>query len=90
VASVDSRAASQEMVRPQTPRLCEREGCRFDRQNGDHYIMVRDGSPYRHTRKKGLKEDVVLGVGRTLGLNRKQLERRLTGKTRKMAKGKAD
>lgn len=29
-------------------------------------------------RKRGLKEDVVLSVGRTMGLNRKQLEAALS------------
>jgi hypothetical protein len=31
-------------------------------------------------KKRDLKEDIVLSVGRTLGLNRKQMEERLAGK----------
>jgi predicted RNA binding protein YcfA (HicA-like mRNA interferase family) len=71
-------------------KLCEREGCRYDREKGDHYIMVRDGMarPVVIPKKKNLKEDIVLGIGRTLGLKRKQLEERLEGKTRKAVEGK--
>lgn len=41
--------------------------------------MVRDGMarPIVIPKKKGLKEDIVLGLARTLGLNRKQLEQLL-------------
>ena len=59
-------------------KLCEAEGCVYDRQRGDHYIMTRPGShrPVVIPRKRGLKEDIVLSVGRTLGLTRKQIEER--------------
>lgn len=59
----------------QLRRLCENEGCSFDRQKGDHYIMTKPGlsRPVVIPRKKNLKEDVVLGIGRTLGLNRRQI-----------------
>jgi hypothetical protein len=48
--------------------------------------MVRDGMarPIVIPKKKGLKEDIVLGLARTLGLNRKQLEQLLDGKQRKI------
>jgi len=60
-------------------RLCESLGGRFDRQRGDHYIMIRDGlhRPVVIPKKKGLGEDIVLGIGRTLGLSRKEIEERL-------------
>ena len=61
-------------------KLCEQEGCVFSRQRGDHYIMVKPGlaRPIVIPKKKGLTEDVVLSVGRTLGLSRSQIEARLT------------
>ena len=61
--------------------LCESEGCHFDRQKGDHYIMTKPGlfRPIVIPRKNNLKEDVVLSVGRTLGLTKKQIEERITG-----------
>lgn len=31
-------------------------------------------------KKRGLKEDIVLGVGRTIGLKRKEIEERLNKK----------
>ena len=63
-------------------KLCEAEGCVLDRQRGDHYIMTKPGlaRPVVIPRKRGLKEDVVLSIGRTLGLTRKQLEVHLTKK----------
>jgi predicted RNA binding protein YcfA (HicA-like mRNA interferase family) len=66
-------------------KLCEIEGCRFDRQKGDHYIMVREGlsRPIVIPAKKDLGEDIVLGVGRTLGLSRKQLLERLEKRRRR-------
>jgi hypothetical protein len=44
--------------------------------------MVRNGlsHPIVIPRKKDLKEDVVLSVARTLGLTRRQIEERLSGK----------
>lgn len=60
-------------------KVCEGEGCQFDRQRGDHYIMTKPGlnRPVVIPRKNNLKEVVVLGVGKTLGLNRKQILERL-------------
>lgn len=57
-------------------KLCESEGCRLDREKGDHYIMVKDGlaRPVVIPKKRDLGEDIVLSVGRTLGLNRKKIE----------------
>ncbi|MDA0207012.1 MAG: type II toxin-antitoxin system HicA family toxin [Acidobacteria bacterium] len=62
-----------------TQGSCESEGCVFDRQKGDHYIMTKSGlaRPVVIPRKKGLKEDIVLSVGRTLGLDRKGILDRL-------------
>jgi predicted RNA binding protein YcfA (HicA-like mRNA interferase family) len=63
-------------------KLCESEGCVFDRQKGDHYIMTKAGlaRPVVIPRKNGLKEDIVLSVGRTLGLKRKEILARLDKK----------
>jgi predicted RNA binding protein YcfA (HicA-like mRNA interferase family) len=79
-------------------KLCASQGCTLDREKGDHYIMVRPGMsrPVVIPKKKGLKEDIVLGVGRTIGLNRKQIEAALNPKksvkkvaAKKAAAGKA-
>lgn len=61
-------------------KVCESVGCKFDRQRGDHYIMTKPGLSRAVVipRKRGLKEDIVLSVGRTIGLNRKQLEELLS------------
>ena len=63
-------------------KLCEGEGCVRDRERGDHYIMVRPGlaRPVVIPKKKDLSEDIVLSVGRTLGLTRKEIEQRLNPK----------
>ncbi len=65
--------------------VCESEGCVFDREKGDHYIMTRPGlhRPVVIPKKADLKEDIVLGVGRTIGLNRKQIEAKLNPKKKK-------
>ncbi len=61
-------------------KVCEGEGCQFDRQRGDHYIMTKPGlsRPIVIPRKKDLKELVVLNTGKLLGLNRNQILERLT------------
>ena len=61
-------------------KLCEDEGCVFSRQRGDHYIMTKPGlaRPIVIPKKKGLREDVVLSIGRTIGLTRAEIEERLT------------
>jgi predicted RNA binding protein YcfA (HicA-like mRNA interferase family) len=63
-------------------KLCESVGCKLDRVRGDHYVMVRPGlaRPVVFPMKRGLSEDIVLGVGRTLGLSRKEIEQLLRGK----------
>ena len=60
-------------------KLAKSEGCVFDRQRGSHYIMTKTGlsRPIVIPKRNGLKEDIVLSVGRTLGLDRKQIEKRL-------------
>lgn len=65
-------------------RICEGEGCKFHRMKGDHYIMTKPGMsrPVVIPKKKGLKEDIVLGVARTIGLDRKTLELRLNLKNK--------
>ena len=57
-------------------RLCQTQGCTLDRIKGHHYIMTKTGltRPVVIPKKIGLKEDIVLSVGRTLGLSRKQME----------------
>ena len=63
-------------------KVCEGEGCKHQRTKGDHYIMTKPGlnRPIVIPKKKGLKEDICLGVARTLGLTRKSLEERLQPK----------
>jgi predicted RNA binding protein YcfA (HicA-like mRNA interferase family) len=65
--------------------LCESEGCIYDREKGDHYIMTRSGlrRPVVIPKKRDLKEDIVLSVGRTIGLSRKDIEARLNPKKSK-------
>ena len=65
-------------------KLCEGEGCLLDRERGDHYIMTKPGlaRPVVIPKKKDLSEDIVLSVGRTLGLTRKEVEQRLNSKKR--------
>jgi predicted RNA binding protein YcfA (HicA-like mRNA interferase family) len=60
-------------------KVCEGEGCQFDRQRGDHYIMTKPGlsRPVVIPRKRDLKEDIVLSIAKTLGLTRKQILERL-------------
>ena len=60
-------------------KLSESEGCVFDRQRGSHYTMTKAGlsRPIVIPKRNDLKEDIVLSVGRTLGLDRKQIEQRL-------------
>jgi predicted RNA binding protein YcfA (HicA-like mRNA interferase family) len=69
-------------------KLCEGEQCVRDREKGDHYIMTKPGlsRPVVIPKKKDLAEDIVLSVGRTLGLSRKAIEERLNPK-RKQKKG---
>ena len=73
--------------------LCASLGCVFDRQKGDHYIMTKPGlsRPIVIPRKKGLTENVVLSVGRTLGLSGPEMKERLSkDKPRKAASTKAE
>jgi predicted RNA binding protein YcfA (HicA-like mRNA interferase family) len=67
-------------------KLCEGEGCVLDREKGDHYIMTKPGiaRPVVIPKKNDLSEDIVLSVGRTLGLNRKAIEQKLNPKRRKL------
>jgi predicted RNA binding protein YcfA (HicA-like mRNA interferase family) len=65
--------------------LCKAEKCVYDREKGDHYIMTRPGlsRPIVIPKKRDLKEDIVLSIGRTLGLKRKDIEARLNPKNTK-------
>jgi len=60
-------------------RICEEEGFSFDRDRGDHYIMTKPGAarPVVIPRKSALREDIVLGIARTVGLDKKLLKARL-------------
>ena len=66
-------------------RVCEEEGYAFNRQKGDHYIMVKSGAPRPVVipRKRDLKEDIVLGIARTLDLTKKQMLDRLGAQKKK-------
>ncbi len=70
-------------------KICEGEGCQFDRQRGDHYIMTKPGlnRPIVIPRKRDLKEDIVLSIAKTLGLNRKDVLERLDKRKREKAAG---
>lgn len=63
-------------------KVCEGVGCKLDRQKGDHYIMVRKGlsRPVVIPKKRNLKEDIVLGILRTIGLNKTEFLKRLHNK----------
>jgi len=63
-------------------KVCESVGCRYDRQRGDHYIMVREGlsRPVVIPMKSNLKEDIVLGILRTIGLSKAEFLKRLHNK----------
>ena len=60
-------------------RVCKEEGCVFDRQRGDHYIMTRPGMarPIVIPGKRDLKERIVLNIAKTLGLTRNEILDRL-------------
>lgn len=64
--------------------ICESQGCVMSRMRGDHCVMTRAGMarPAVFPMKRDLAEDIVLGVGRTIGLNRKELEHLLNTKTK--------
>ena len=68
--------------------LCEAEGCELDRERGDHYIMTKPGlaRPVVIPKKRDLREDISLSIGRTLGLNRKQLEQKLIRKPKRLSR----
>lgn len=68
--------------------VCKGEGCQFDRQRGDHYIMAKPGlsRPIVIPRKRDLKEDIVLNIAKTLGLTRKDMLERLDREKGKKAK----
>ena len=72
-------------------RLCKSEGCVFDRQRGSHYIMTKPGlnRPIVIPKRSSLREHIVFSVGRTLGLNRKQIEQRLEPSKPKKKKAKS-
>ena len=70
-------------------RMCKEEGCLPDRERCDHYIMVKKGlkRPIVIPKRKDLKEDIVLTIGRTLGLSKADILDRL--KNQKSRKGLA-
>ncbi len=70
-------------------KLSESGGCVFDGQRGSHYTMTKTGlsRPIVIPKRNDFKsEDIVLSVGRTLGLDRKQIEQRLGQSKRKKKK----
>ena len=56
--------------------IAEAEGCQFDRQRGDHYVMTKPGMhrPIVIPRKNSLSDRIVLNVAKQLGLDRKGLQ----------------
>ena len=67
--------------------LCERENCKHDRTKGDHIVMVRPGMarPVVIPKKRDLKEDIVLGIARTLGMTKNAMLEKLGEKPKKEA-----
>lgn len=70
-------------------KICEANRCRHDRTKGDHYVMVRDGMarPIVIPMKKGLKEDIVLGIAKTLGITNTDMRSMLDGKAKAKIEG---
>lgn len=67
-------------------KICEDEGCRFDRQRGDHYIMTKPGisRPIVIPQRNDLKETIVFNIAKkALGLSRQEIIARLHKKKRK-------
>ena len=62
-------------------KLCKTQGCKFDRQRGDHYIMTKPGlrRPVVIPKKRGLKEDIVLSVGVTPLLSERKERAEISG-----------
>jgi predicted RNA binding protein YcfA (HicA-like mRNA interferase family) len=62
--------------------ICKSEGCSFDRERGDHYIMTKPGMsrPVVIPRKSDLSKDIVLGIARTIKLDKKKLKQYLVQK----------
>lgn len=56
--------------------VCRWQGWSFSRMRGDHYIMTKPGQfrPVVFPKKKGLREDIVLNICRTIGIKKKDLE----------------
>lgn len=54
-------------------KVAQGKGFELDRQRGDHYIMSKPGCsrPLVIPKKNQLKEDIVLGLIKTMGLSRK-------------------
>ena len=59
--------------------IAEEEGCVFDRDRGDHYIMTKPGMarPVVIPRKKSLGENIVLSIARTLDIAPADMKARL-------------
>ena len=68
--------------------ICREHGWTFDRQRGDHYTMVKPGAPRPVVipQYRDLKEDIVLGVLKTIGLTKRELLKRLNPSRAKKAK----
>ena len=64
------------MIGKKLKAICEAHGCVHSRTSGDYCVMTKPGiaRPAVFPMKRDLKEDIVLGVGRTIGINRKQFE----------------
>lgn len=58
-------------------KFAESHGCVHDRTKGDHYIMTKPGMarPVVIPMKRDLSENISLGIARTLGIARSELER---------------
>lgn len=59
--------------------ICVGCGWDFDRHRGSHYVMTKPGAvrPVVIPMRKGLKEDIVLSIARTIGISAAELKKRL-------------
>ncbi len=60
-------------------KVCASLGWTYDRHNGDHYIMVREGAtrPVVIPKKKELREGIVFSIAKTAGLTAAEIKRAL-------------
>lgn len=65
----------------QLKKECEREGWKYDRQKGSHYIMTKPGAarPIVIPRKRNLSFAVIVSAAHLIGIAPNELARRMLG-----------